>query len=362
MQTTINALAATERTTLYYREGSSDKVYQVALEPAGDGLFVVNFAYGRRGSTLNTGTKTQGPVPEAQARAIYFKLVRGKTAKGYTPGEDGTPYVGGDRETRATGIACQLLNPIEEADLAGYLDNSMFIAQEKFDGRRLLVRKTDGQVSGINRLGLEVGLPATIAESAASLPGEFVIDGEAVGDVLHAFDLLELDLADLRSEPYWLRLGTLQRLLGRHLDSNIRMVPTYTEPAAKRKALEDIRKRNGEGVVLKCLDAPYTPGRPASGGTQVKFKFHETASCLVVAHNDKRSVSLALMANGRLVACGNVSIPANHDIPSPGQIVDVRYLYAMDGSHALYQPVYLGPRQDIPAHDCTLDQLKYKAA
>lgn len=38
-------IAAQDRVTLYYREGSSDKVYQTAIEPAGDG-FVVNFAYG----------------------------------------------------------------------------------------------------------------------------------------------------------------------------------------------------------------------------------------------------------------------------------------------------------------------------
>ena len=38
--------------TLYYREGSSDKVYQAAIEPAGS-QFVVNFAYGRRGATLS---------------------------------------------------------------------------------------------------------------------------------------------------------------------------------------------------------------------------------------------------------------------------------------------------------------------
>ncbi len=186
MQTTINTLTATERTTLYYREGSSDKVYQASLEPAGDGLFVVNFAYGRRGSTLATGTETQAPVPEPQARAIYFKLIREKTAKGYTPGEDGTPYVATDKQERDTGIRCQLLNSIDDADLAQFLDDQLYTAPEKFDGRRLLVRKADGVPTGINRLGLEVGLPATIAEFAASLPGEFVIDGEAVGDTLHA--------------------------------------------------------------------------------------------------------------------------------------------------------------------------------
>ena len=50
-----------ENITLYYRQGSSDKVYQCRIELAGK-RFVVNFAYGRRGSTLNTGTKTNVPV------------------------------------------------------------------------------------------------------------------------------------------------------------------------------------------------------------------------------------------------------------------------------------------------------------
>jgi bifunctional non-homologous end joining protein LigD len=38
-----------DRVTLYYRAGTSDKVYQAAIEPAGP-QFVVNFAYGRRGA------------------------------------------------------------------------------------------------------------------------------------------------------------------------------------------------------------------------------------------------------------------------------------------------------------------------
>lgn len=361
MQTTIDPIAA-DKVTLYFRKGGSDKVYHAAIEPAGAGLFVVNFAYGRRGSTMNAGTKTQVPVSYDKARAIYEKLIRSKTAKGYTPGADGTPYVGGDREARATGIACQLLNPIDEADLADYLDNPLYVAQEKFDGRRLLVRKADGQVSGINRQGLEVGLPATIAESAAQLPGEFVIDGEAVGDTLYAFDLLELDLVDLRSEPYWLRLGTLERLLTTQAGGAILIVSTASTSTEKRALMDRLRTESREGIVFKNKDAPYTANRPASGGSQLKFKFYETASCLVAGVNEKRSVGLVLKDGPRLVACGNVAIPPSHDIPSPGQVVELRYLYAMPGSNALFQPVYLGPRDDIPAHDCTIAQLKYKAA
>ena len=35
-----------ERITLYFRQGSSDKVYQASIEPA-DGAYAVRFAYGR---------------------------------------------------------------------------------------------------------------------------------------------------------------------------------------------------------------------------------------------------------------------------------------------------------------------------
>jgi len=95
--------AITENVTLYYRNGSSDKVYSAAIEPSGPG-YVVTFAYGRRGSTLTTGTKTEVPVGFDEAKKIYDKLVKEKTAKGYTPGESGTPYQHTDKADRATGI------------------------------------------------------------------------------------------------------------------------------------------------------------------------------------------------------------------------------------------------------------------
>ena len=78
-----------QRTTLYYREGSSDKVYQAAIEPENDG-FLVTFAFGRRGSTFTTGTKTPEPVDIDTATRIFNKLVNEKKAKGYTEGPDGT--------------------------------------------------------------------------------------------------------------------------------------------------------------------------------------------------------------------------------------------------------------------------------
>jgi len=122
-----------------------------------------------------------------------------------------------------------------------------------------------------------------------------------------------------------------------------------------------LREENREGIVFKRLDAPYTPGKPNSGGPQLKFKFVATLSAIVAKVNTRRSVEISLLKGRSLISCGNVTIPANHDIPKTGMVVEVRYLYAHRGSSALFQPVYLGPRDDVPAGECLASQLKFKA-
>ncbi|MEZ4452296.1 MAG: WGR domain-containing protein [Nannocystaceae bacterium] len=78
-----------QRITLGFKSGSSDKVYIVELHQAGNNRFLVNFEYGRRGQTLQTGTKTASPVSERQARSIFDRLVDEKKRKGYTESKSG---------------------------------------------------------------------------------------------------------------------------------------------------------------------------------------------------------------------------------------------------------------------------------
>lgn len=73
-----------QQITLFLREGTADKVYEVDLCEAGEGEFVVNFRYGRHGTTLREGTKTTFPVSRAEAEDVYGKLVDSKTRKGYS--------------------------------------------------------------------------------------------------------------------------------------------------------------------------------------------------------------------------------------------------------------------------------------
>lgn len=356
MQTTTTI----QTTSLHFREGNSDKVYHVAIEAKGDG-HIVTFAYGRRGNTLSTGSKTGKPVPLETATRLFDKLLASKLAKGYRHADPmAAPYQQSGTEGNDSGIRCQLLNPVEQNEIYALLSSRNHCLQEKFDGRRLMVRKLGDEITGINRRGLVVAIPDSIREAASAIGHNFLIDGEAVGDTFHAFDLLELDNHDQRTVRYIDRFVRMQSVLPRKSPA-IRPVETYMAPTDKHRVFQKLHEEHREGVVFKHNDAAFSPGRPNSGGSQLKFKFVETASFIVTARNEKRSVTLCLFDGDELAHAGNVTIPPNHAVPAVGEVVEVRYLYAFRESGSIYQPVYLGKRCDIPQADCITDQLKYKS-
>jgi len=347
-----------ESITLYYRDGGSDKIYQAELKEQ-DGGCVVNFAFGRRGTTLQTGTKTASPLAYEKAKKIFDKLVSEKTAKGYTPGADGTPYTSTSNEERATGIHPQLLNPISEDVVEQYLSNNDYWMQEKFDGKRILIQQDpQGAVRGINRKGLVVDLPDNVHMAAHKLIGPFLFDGEAIGDRYVVFDCLELGGKCLRKLTYqqrWICIPEFDKA------SPIQKAVMSVNLSEKKAQYEKIKKRGGEGVVFKRHDAAYVPGRLASGGSQLKCKFYATASVIVASVNgSKRSVALDVYGSSKLVPVGNVTIPPNVDIPKPKTVIEVRYLYAFKGG-SLYQPTYIHQRDDVLPAECGIGQLKYKA-
>lgn len=353
----------TENVSLYFKEGASDKVYLASLDEVANNRFVVNFAYGRRGATLTAGTKTKAPLGYEMAKNIYDKLVKSKTAAGYIPSDHGPEYAYTDADRQATGIQCQLLNFIEEAQVDQLLQDNAWWAQEKYDGKRMLLQKveptvdsTANGVTAINRRGLSVGAPDVILSDANRIDQSYLIDGEVVGETYFAFDLLELGSQDLRDAPYSQRLAYLAQL---ELQNSLVISPTARTTAEKQQLLAALQSAGAEGIVFKQHNAHHTAGRPNSGGTQVKFKFYATASVIVTKINEARSVAVAVLDGEKQVGVGNVTIPPNKAVPAVNAIVEVRYLYAYkDGS--LYQPTYLGVRDDLQVTACTSAQLKYK--
>jgi bifunctional non-homologous end joining protein LigD len=355
---------------LIFKEGNSDKVYQVQLLQEPDGC-VVKFQYGRRGSTLQSGTKTATPVELSEAQKIFNALLKEKTGKGYqlaAIGNAGTEYQKMPAAKVASGLVPQLLNPIDEAEALRLIENDGWFMQEKADGHHQMARIDSSSVTGSNRKGEVIPLASSIATGLCQMfNGTGVADGEAVGDTFHVFDLIEEAGNDLRSLGAWKRYERLSQLFwanaapykGAPYNGKIVIVRTASTKTEKRELYQQIMKEGGEGVVFKRKNAPYVSGRPNSGGSMLKLKFVASATCTVLGQNgSKSSVVIGIKKGDQTLKVGHVTIPPNHEIPATGQLVEVRYLYAYAGG-SLVQAVYLGPREDKDAPD-QYSSLKFK--
>ena len=150
--------------TLYYQQGTSDKVYKAELIKDDEG-WTVNGWNGRRGNTLLQQNKCIGqPYPAAEK--IYNDLVKSKIRKGYHEGEGVASYEAPkDKAERQTDYIPQLLNPITEDEAQALILDPDFVEQEKENGKRIGLCNTGTEVYGANKLGLKVGIPKPISDS-----------------------------------------------------------------------------------------------------------------------------------------------------------------------------------------------------
>src|SRR5215207_1988842 len=88
-------MALIEKVCLYYREGASDKVYEIHLTQEEDGYRVTGYN-GRRGTKLVAQSKTPRLVPYRTARYIFDNLEASKL------NHRRTPYRVASRETSLT--------------------------------------------------------------------------------------------------------------------------------------------------------------------------------------------------------------------------------------------------------------------
>jgi len=367
--------------SLHCHQAGSDKVYNVALvevtregvERVGGGWFLLHAEYGRRGGSLNRADKIATPTPFAKAKKEFDKLVASKIAKGYehTSGaahQSAAPTTQHPQAVQRARMVPQLLNVVDEATLENLLVDDEYVMQQKFDGIRLMLDHQPGSTPhGINKRGMARALPSVIADAVEALPYTCLMDGELVGDRYYVFDLVHADGKDLMGSAYLERKAALNALslnLPISHAGHFPPVPTASGETYKRRMLADLRASGAEGVVLRRRGATYSEGRTASGDDVLKFKFCESATVRVSSKSTgKRSVGLEMLdGNGDWVAVGNVTVPSNAGrIPSVGQFIEVRYLYAYPNGGCLFQPVLLGIRDDVSDADCRMEQLKFKA-
>ena len=340
---------------LTFSEGSSDKEYNAQIIKVDSG-YEVHFQYGRRGGTLQSGVKTSSPVELVDAEKVYNKIVKEKTQKGYIPDGESTEFVPA-AEKESIGVIPQLLNPITEVELLAFINDESVGFQKKHDGERRLVFKKKDKASGGNRKGEAVALPAEIVNDLSE-ETDIELDGELIGSTVYVFDLLRHNGKDYKKESFQKRMEALSNI---KFKKNLVVVETAFTKKDKAALLKKLKEENSEGIVIKVLSSKYTPSRPASGGVALKFKFYKTATVKVSSKTKgKRSVQVAVLEAGKFVDVGGVTIPPNFEVPSVGELVEVRYLYAYKGG-SLYQPTYLGVRTDLDDADASIAQLEYKA-
>jgi bifunctional non-homologous end joining protein LigD len=380
---------------LYYKEGSSDKVYNIWIETVGGNNDVV-FEYGRRGSTLQRGKKIEA-THRGKAEHILANIVDEKLAKGYkraagrgevkemrkavpfTPAGVPMPATGGmaaavapptRKSSMGPSVSPMLLNVIQESDIEFYINRANWMLQEKFDGIRMMLGYDGNEkVEAWNKKGQLIEPPEEFCSVLQScFKGfAFIIDGEACGARYFVFDLLWLEGVDQRKMEAEERLVTLGMLMRSAKKQPIIMEAVTAYTKAEKLSMFNEAKRSGkEGVVVKDKAAPYQTGRPSSAGAALKCKFTASCTCIVTEQTKgKRSVQLGMLApelgkDGKrsLYIVGNCTIPINHDVPVVGTLVEINYLYAYRGG-SLYQPVYKGPRTDQTEPD-NVTSLQYK--
>jgi bifunctional non-homologous end joining protein LigD len=201
----------------------------------------------------------------------------------------------------------------------------------KADGKR--AKLANGELRGrVMRYRLPGEVPAALADCA--------LDGELVGNVYFAFDVIEADGEDLRRQPLRERKAALLALQPLFPDW-LQLIPTARPGQSGGEYLQGVLRDGGEGCVVKNLNAPYGCG-------WYKAKRLETFDALVAELDHARGSIRLTLAGGD---CGWLPCRAAFDRIRLGDVVEV----AAVGRHAsgkLREARFIKVRTDKPAAEC----------
>lgn len=341
---------------LFVQEGSSDKEYHINLQRTPMGWSTICL-YGRRGRALATAEKVLNTTCSA-AWDEFRSVVAGQVKKGYQFYIEGSEYQTGATAEKVNGLLIQLLTDAQNP--TSLLEDDTYWAQEKYDGERRPVFKSATKILGTNKEGISINLNKKFEDALSQINHTFKVDCEDLGDKLAIFDITELNGESLDALSFEHRYEKLVTIFQGVKSDALILAKVAKTSSEKQAMLSLLSSRNAEGMVFKRKDAPYTNGKSLTG-TQQKFKFYAEASVIVLHQNNKRSVLMGVVDSaGNTIAVGNVTIPANAEIPAVGTVIEVRYLYAYPGG-ALFLPTYKSVRTDQTQSSCTQDKLKYKS-
>jgi bifunctional non-homologous end joining protein LigD len=296
--------------------------------------------------------------------------------------------------------------------------------EPKWDGFRLLAELRAGRVHLWSRNGIDKAreFPDVVRafEKILEEHGPMLIDGEVIAvdrkgkplrfqalqqrnlvdektgarTAFAVFDILALDKKSLMREPLSERRKVLATLIPRSARSVVRLSPSHKcGSAGATKLFTAARTEKWEGLILKRLDSPYTPGERSPFWRKVKLEHEQEfvigGYTLPTEGADREHFGALLVgyydAKGKLHYAGKVGTGytratlatlgkkmkalARKDCPfvenprrrephvwiKPELVAQIRY-NEMTESGLLRQPAFLGLRDDKSARDVRLEE------
>lgn len=243
-----------------------------------------------------------------------------------------------------------------------YVAHQDFVAEQKLDGHRVLLRVTEDGVFAYNRNG-QPSQHQNLAQAALQgvaprLRGrEVILDSELLDKKFFAFDLPLFEGLIQPGSPHRDRKEALDHLLSLGvLSSNITSVTTARTAEEKRKLILSCRDQGAEGIVFKDTTKPYVAGRNTN---MLKVKFTKDVDAVVSRTNvDGKTNALLSVFNEeqQLIEIGKASLIGKEEVQT-GDVVEVRYLY-ISNKDRLVQPHIKRKRHDKTPQECTLSQIR----
>jgi bifunctional non-homologous end joining protein LigD len=252
-----------------------------------------------------------------RAKRAPPKKVKAKSARSKSTEEDRVRFIAPQLATLSTTVPT----------------GSEWIYELKYDGYRLIAtvdhRKarlwTRNELDWTNRFGSVAAEVAKISAESAVLDGEIVaLDENGLTDfqalqnslqgiesrplVYYAFDLLQLDGADLRRLPLIERKEQLRRLLGKDQSGRVRF-SDHLDGEGKL-FLQECCRRGVEGIIAKRGDRPYISGR-TNDWLKIKCQQEEefVIAGFTLSEAEKRGFGALLVGyyqDGKLTYAGRV--------------------------------------------------------
>lgn len=252
----------------------------------------------------------------------------------------------------------------EVTDVPKYVADPAFVFQQKIDGiRGQLVLQPGEPPRFVGSVG------GTIVSTTAAITtkpilaaiGDYhgppvVVDGEILEGKFHVFDLV---IPGGEQTPYADRRRMADAWVNAAGIPGVQSLPTAVGPEQKQAMYDKVMANGGEGVMMKHLDSPYTPGGRVKH--TLKAKFRSTVDA-VIMERDRDGHSNFILGlydhDGVLKEIGSSSAIGKPD-GQVGDVIEVAYLYAMPGTNSIVQPSVVKLRPDKKPEDATAGQLRF---